>query len=138
MPPVGPEDGIKNLGADLLLVGGDAQQRLDWRRLEQAFADEALARELRSTLVLSDPMAVAATWTMGREELERFAEDKAAFPGGTPLNTDDNPSLEFVAPRRTVVRPSSGSIPWTRPRLDVRSPMMSPTYSSGTLISAVM
>ena len=109
VPPVGPEDGIKNLGADMLLVGGPSPQRLDWPRLERAFADAALGPELRSTLVLKDPLGLAATWTMGRPELERFAEDRRAFPRGTPLNTDDQPYLEFVAPRRTVVRPSEAA-----------------------------
>jgi spermidine synthase len=109
VPPVGPEDGIKNLAADMLLVGSRDPQRLDWTRLERAFADEPLARELRGALVLRDPLAVAATWTMGRPEMERWAEDRQAFPSGTPLNTDDSPYLEFVAPRRTVVRPSEAA-----------------------------
>jgi spermidine synthase len=109
VPPVGPEGGIKNLGADVLLVGGREPQRLDWPRLERAFADAALGRELRSTRVLEDALGLAATWTMGRPEMERFAEDRRAFPGGTPLNTDDQPYLEFVAPRRTVVRPSEAA-----------------------------
>jgi spermidine synthase len=109
VPPVGPEDGIKNLAADMLLVGSRDPQRLDWARLERAFADASLSHELRSTLVLRDPLALAATWTMGRPEMERWAEDRQAFPSGTPLNTDDTPYLEFVAPRRTVVRPSEAA-----------------------------
>ena len=109
VPPVGPEDGIKSLGADMLLVGSREPQRLDWARLERAFADEKLAAEIRTTRVLEDPIALAAAWTMGRPELERFAEDRAAFPRGTPLNTDDHPYLEFVAPRRTVMRPSEAA-----------------------------
>jgi spermidine synthase len=109
VPPVGPENGIKNLGADMLLVGSREPQRLAWPRLEGAYAEPQLARELRSTLVLDDALALAATWTMGRAEMERWAEDRQAFPSGTPLNTDDNPYLEFVAPRRTVVRPSEAA-----------------------------
>ncbi len=109
VPPVGPDDGIKSLGADLLLVGSREPQRLDWARLERAFRHEALGRELRSTRVLSDELALAATWTMGRAEIERWAEDRKAFPAGTPLNTDDHPYLEFVAPRRTVMRPSEAA-----------------------------
>jgi spermidine synthase len=109
VPPVGPEDGIKSLGADMLLIGSGEPQRLDWPRLERAFADPALGRELRSTQVLKDALALAATWTMGRAELARFAEDRQAFPRGTPLNTDDQPYLEFTAPRRTVVRPSEAA-----------------------------
>jgi spermidine synthase len=109
VPPVGPEDGIKSLGADMLLVGSREPQRLDWPRLERAFAEPELGSELRKTLVLEDALALAATWTMGRPELERFSEDRAVFPRGTPLNTDDNPYLEFVAPRRTLMRPSEAA-----------------------------
>jgi tetratricopeptide (TPR) repeat protein len=46
---------------------------------------------------------------MAREEMELWAEDEAAFPSGTPLNTDDHPYVEFVAPRRTVVTPLEAS-----------------------------
>jgi spermidine synthase len=109
VPPVGPEDGIKSLGADMLLVGSREPQRLDWPRLEGAFADTRLGPELRKTLVLDDALALAAAWTMGRPELERFSEDRSVFPRGTPLNTDDNPYLEFVAPRRTLMRPSEAA-----------------------------
>lgn len=109
VPPVGPDDGIKSLGADMLLVGSLVPQRLDWPRLERAFADERLGRELRRARVLEGPLALAAAWTMGRAELEPFAEDRGAFPRGTPLNTDDQPYLEFVAPRRTALRPSEAA-----------------------------
>ena len=109
VPPVGPEDGTKNLGADLLLVGSREPQRLDWARLERAFADPALGADLRATRVAGDPAALAATWAMGRPELERWVEDRKTFPSGTPLNTDDNPYVEFVAPRRNVMRPSEAA-----------------------------
>jgi tetratricopeptide (TPR) repeat protein len=55
--------------------------------------------------VADGPAALAATWVMGRAEMERWVEDRAAFPSGTPLNTDDQPYIEFVAPRRNVMRP---------------------------------
>jgi spermidine synthase len=109
VPPVGPDDGIKSLGADMLFVGSREPQRIDWPRLERAFADATLGPELRSTQVLKDAAAFAATWAMGRPELERWADDRKAFPSGTPLNTDDHPYLEFVAPRRTVIRPSEAA-----------------------------
>jgi spermidine synthase len=109
VPPVGPEEGTKNLGADLLLVGSREPQRLDWARLERAFGDPALGADLRATRVAGDPAALAATWAMGRPELERWVEDGRAFPSGTPLNTDDNPYVEFVAPRRNVMRPSEAA-----------------------------
>jgi tetratricopeptide (TPR) repeat protein len=47
---------------------------------------------------------------MGRDEMEDWVEDDDAFPSGTPLNTDDHPYVEFVAPRRTVVTPMEASL----------------------------
>jgi hypothetical protein len=117
-PPVGPEVGVKNLAADLLLVGSREPHRLDWPRLERAFADPpsgwpadirgraGIGGDLRATGVVADAPTLAATWTMGRAGLERLVEDRRAFPSGTPLNTDDNPYLEFVAPRRNVMGPA--------------------------------
>jgi tetratricopeptide (TPR) repeat protein len=105
-PPVGPEVGVKNLAADLLLVGSREEQRLDWPRLERAFADPGLGEDLRSTGVFGDAPTFAATWTMGRGEIEGWLEDRKAFPRGRPLNTDDHPHLEFVAPRRNVMGPA--------------------------------
>jgi spermidine synthase len=105
-PPVGPEAGVKNLAADLLLVGSREPHHLDWSRLERAFADPDIGGDLRATGVLTDAPTFAATWTMGRAGLERWVEDRQAFPHGTPLNTDDNPHVEFVAPRRNVMGPA--------------------------------
>jgi spermidine synthase len=105
-PPVGPEVGVKNLAADLLLVGSRDPQRLDWARLERAFADAGIGGDLRATGVFSDAPTFAATWTMGRAEIERWVEDRTAFPSGPPLNTDDQPHVEFVAPRRNVMGPA--------------------------------
>ena len=108
-PPLGPKDGVKNLGADLLLVGSREPHRLDWGRLAGAFADPGIGRDLRATGVFEDAETLAATWTMGRAELERWVEDRQAFPSGTPLNTDDHPYIEFVAPRGNVMAPSEAA-----------------------------
>jgi spermidine synthase len=105
-PPVGPEVGVKDLAADLLLVGSREPQRLDWPRLERAFADPAVGGDLRATGVFADAPTFVATWTMGRSEIERWVEDRASFPSGVPLNTDDHPHIEFVAPRRNVMGPA--------------------------------
>jgi spermidine synthase len=108
-PPVGPEGGVKNLGADLLLVGSRDPHRLDWGRLSRSFADRGIGGDLRATGVFPNPETLAATWTMGRAELEGWVEDRQAFPAGTPLNTDDHPYIEYVAPRRNVMSPSAAS-----------------------------
>jgi spermidine synthase len=108
-PPVGPEVGVKNLAADLLLVGSREPHRLDWPRLERAFADPGIGGDLRATGVFADAPTLAASWTMGRAGIERLAEDRQAFPSGTPLNTDDHPYVEFVAPRRNVMGPAQAA-----------------------------
>jgi spermidine synthase len=105
-PPVGPELGVKNLAADLLLVGSREEQRLDWPRLERAFADPRIGDDLRATGVFGDAPTLVASWTMGRADIERWVVDRRAFPLGMPLNTDDHPYLEFVAARRNVMGPA--------------------------------
>jgi spermidine synthase len=106
VPPVEAADGSKKLGADLLLVGSRGPQALDWPRIERAFADPAIGVDLRSTRVLGDAAGLVAAWGLGRGELLRWSEDRALFPSGTPLNTDDYPYLELRAPRRNVMRPA--------------------------------
>jgi spermidine synthase len=108
-PPLGREGGAKSLEADLLLVGSREPQHLDWGRLVGAFADPGIGRDLRATGVFRDAAALAASWTMSRTELERWVEDREAFPSGTPLNTDDHPYIEFVAPRGSVMPPSEAA-----------------------------
>jgi spermidine synthase len=108
-PPVGPEGGVKNLGADLLLVGSREPHRLDWKRLQAAFAEPGIGGDLRATGVFKDPATLVAAWAMGRAELESWVEDGQAFPSGTPLNTDDHPYIEFVAPRGSVMDPSEAA-----------------------------
>ena len=110
VPPVEAKDGSRNLGADLLLVGSRERQSIDWARLERAFGDERIAADLRSTRVLADAPAVVAAWAMGREEMVRWSrEDAALFPHGAPVNTDDFPYVELVAPRRNVVEPAEAA-----------------------------
>jgi tetratricopeptide (TPR) repeat protein len=106
VPPVGPDVGVKNLAADLLLVGSRDEQRLDWPRLQQAFADPGIGGDLRATGVFADAPTLVASWTMGRDEIGHWVEDRQAFPHGLPLNTDDHPYLEFVAPRGNVMGPA--------------------------------
>jgi spermidine synthase len=105
VPPVA-KDGQAMLTADLLLVGSDEPHALDWRRLTWAFEQEVLAQDLKSTRVLGDEIAILASYAFGRPELLRYVDDKALFPRGTPLNTDDQPWIEFRAPRRNVLAPA--------------------------------
>jgi tetratricopeptide (TPR) repeat protein len=109
VPPAETKDGSRRLGADLLLVGSRDAHPIDWARLERAFGEERIAADLRSTRVLGDPPALAAAWAMGREEMDRWSRDSSVFPRGTPVNTDDYPYVELVAPRRNVTPPAEAA-----------------------------
>jgi spermidine synthase len=101
VPPQPPERGGR-LGADFLLVGSRQPHALDVARLERLFRETRMGVDLASTGVVDGPASLVAAWAMDRDGLLAFAEDRAAFPRGTPLNTDDFPYVEFVAPRRNV------------------------------------
>jgi spermidine synthase len=103
VPPLGGGEG-GSLTADLLLVGSEEPHALDPARLRAAMAG-AVGRDLRATGAIGDEAAVIAAWTMDRATLRRWSED-AAFPRGTPLNTDDHPWIELRAPRRNVRPPA--------------------------------
>jgi spermidine synthase len=104
VPPVGGEGSeVASLGADVLLVGSRGPQSLEWSRLRAAYAGGALTDDLRATAVLPDEAALAATWAFADGDFARFAQDASLFPGGTPLNTDEHPWIEFAAPRRNVL-----------------------------------
>jgi spermidine synthase len=109
VPPVESADGTRRLGADLLLVGSAQPQALEWTRLVHTLEKTRVGDDLRSTRVLGDPLALVAAWTMGRPEMERWVQDEEVFPGGTPLNTDDHPYIELVAPRRNVMTPADAA-----------------------------
>ena len=100
-PVVGPNGPA--LAADLLLVGSREPVALDWPRLREAFAG-AVGEDLRATGALPDEAALVASWTLGDEAFRRYA---APPPGGDPsLNTDDQPRIELLAPRRNVRPPA--------------------------------
>ena len=102
VPPVTGPNGPA-LAADLLLVGSREPQALQWSRLREAFAGE-VGEDLRMTGALPDEATLVASWTLGDEAFRRYA---GPGPGGDPsMNTDDQPRIELVAPRRNV-RPSA-------------------------------
>ncbi len=109
VPPAVAEDGTQRRGADMLLVGTAAPHALDWGHLTRMLGDTPVGEDLRATRAVDDPLALVASWTMGREEMEIWVEDERVFPSGTPLNTDNRPYIEFVAPRRTARTPLEAS-----------------------------
>jgi tetratricopeptide (TPR) repeat protein len=81
--------------------------------------ETAAGADLRATRAIGDPLALVASWAMGREEMEAWSEDESVFPAGTPLNTDDHPWVEFAAPRRTVATPLEASRAASAQRADM-------------------
>ena len=112
----------------MLLVGSREPQRLDWPRLERAFADAALGRELRSTRVLKDPLALAATWTMGRAGdgalAPRTGRRSRAARRSTPTTSRTSSSwrrgARWCGRPRPRARRRRSTRRWARPAGDVR------------------
>jgi spermidine synthase len=109
VPPFTTTDGTKTLGADILLVGSVEPHALDWSRLVKALGDTPVGKDVRATRVLDDPLSLLATWAMGRREMKRWVEEGETFASAIPLNTDDHPYIELVAPRRTVMTPEEAA-----------------------------
>jgi spermidine synthase len=99
VPPVTREGGA-GLAADMLLVGSREPQAIDWTRLNAAFRGEP-GEDLRATGAVRDEAALVAAWTMDGDALRRFAGERRG-----PLNSDDYPSIELLAPRRNVMAPA--------------------------------
>jgi spermidine synthase len=109
VPPFTAGDGTKSLSADMLLVGSVEPHALDWSRLVKALGDTPVGKDIRGTRVLDDPLSLVATWAMGRSEMKHWVEEGEAFASSIPLNTDDHPYVELVAPRRTVMAPEEAA-----------------------------
>jgi spermidine synthase len=101
VPPLPPEAG-GTISADLVLVGSEEPVALDWPRLQHAFEWTLVGSDLRDTQAVPNELALAASYAFGEADMARFVRDDALFPEGTPLNTDDNPWIEFHAARHTV------------------------------------
>jgi spermidine synthase len=99
VPPV-TRDGGPGLAADMLLVGSREPLSIDRGRLGAAFRG-APGEDLRATGVVEDEAALVASWTMDGEALRRFVGERSG-----PLNSDDYPAIELLAPRRNVMPPA--------------------------------
>jgi tetratricopeptide (TPR) repeat protein len=105
VPPLPAELG-GHLAADLVLVGSTEPHALDWPRLTHAFRRTPVGEDLRATGAVEDELTLVASYAFGRDDLLRLARDRALFPDGTPLNTDDRPRMEYRAGRNVVFAPA--------------------------------
>lgn len=80
---------------DTVLVGGTSPLRVDLAGLERRLAEPGVAADLRRAHI-EDPADLLARLVLDVEDVPRFIR-------GAPLNTDDNASIEFAAPRALYV-----------------------------------
>jgi len=80
----------------LIVARADGPVRVDWARVQQAWSDPALARELDR---LGVPMAsdLASHFMLGREGVEALAKSGHVV-------SDDHPTLEFHPPRHKLLK----------------------------------
>ena len=76
------------LRQNAILIGTQKELEIDYGRLEAAFQDQVIRRELESVNV-ADPIGFLSGFLMGEEVL-------AGYVGNIPDNTDNNPVLEFT------------------------------------------
>jgi len=76
------------LRQNAVLIGTQNELEIDYGRLEAAFQDEVIRRELESVNV-ADPVGFLSGFLMGEETL-------AEYVGNIPDNTDNHPVLEFT------------------------------------------
>jgi tetratricopeptide (TPR) repeat protein len=93
----------------MILVGSLEPHGLDWAHLEARLGETPVGEDLRATRVLKDPLSFVATWAMNRPEMRRWVEAGENLGSTTPLDTDDRPYLELVAPRRSVRVPADAA-----------------------------
>ena len=88
------------------------QPRAAVDRLAQARARVRRRADRRATCARRASSPTRRRWPRrGRWGARRWSAGRTtsdAFPRGTPLNTDDYPYVELVAPRRNVVEPGAG------------------------------
>ena len=104
VPPVGPEDGIKNLAADMLLIGSRDPQRLDWARLDALSPTSRSPRAARGAVLATrsrspPPGRWAGQWALGGAR---------GVSLGTPLFDDSPASSSSLANRLNAISGAPG------------------------------
>lgn len=89
-----PEVLVWDMGVgDLVLLGSREPLEFDADRLDRVFAgDPSVRRDFQDYLQLEDPLGMFSHYMLSGEEI-------AGFTAGARRNTDDQPRLEFDAPR---------------------------------------
>ena len=83
---------------DLILIGTNEPQALDYARLEEALTLEEIRVDL-ARVGMDSPQKFLRKFLLGGREL-------ASYTAGAPLNTDDRPRIEFNAPRNLYANTS--------------------------------
>jgi spermidine synthase len=96
-PPITPEGGPSTVSGDLLLLGSRSPMVLDAGRVRARIADPAVAANLAGVGV-QEAIDLLLDQVMDEEDLRAFA-------GEGRHNTDDDPLIEFSAPRGLFLGP---------------------------------
>lgn len=89
-----------SIPGDLLLVGSMEPQRLDYQRLAEVMAQPKIHDSLKTVQVERPDVLLDLYW-MGNQELEQLTADV------TWIHEDDQPWLEFSAPKALYADPTS-------------------------------
>ena len=100
-PASPPEEGPVRMSGDLILLGSRSPIVLDVDRVRERFATDARLANLADTGV-RDATDLLLNQVMDKEDL-------LAFAGGGRRNTDDDPAIEFSAPRGLFLGPEENA-----------------------------
>ena len=87
---------------DILLVGGKEKLTLDLEQIKTWMKQEKVKADL-DRVAIKDPVEVLAYLTLDKEAIGRFSQ-------GTSLNTDNQPILEFSAPKSLYSPTQAGNL----------------------------
>jgi len=91
-------------GADVLMIGSEQPVTFDLARIGQLVNyNPDIKEELRNVLAIDSPINLSSYFMLNNDEITEFAK-------GSPLNTDNYPRLEFLAPYDLLSNSFSGHL----------------------------
>ena len=76
---------------DAIMIGSDERLSINFENLKERFNNKRLQESLKE-IGMSNPFQLLSTFMMDEDDLHKFID-------GAPVVTDDNPYVEFTAPR---------------------------------------
>ncbi len=103
-----PDATVWFTGVETILIGGAGPLRIDWAALAAGTSDVPVAVSLRQ-IGLEDPARLLATYCFRVSDVAYDLRD-------APLNTDDQPLIEFSAPRSHLTNTVRENLAWVAQR----------------------